>query len=223
MNNGVPFLTAPAPAASLFRDELALAERRKYMRMWELPQYHRYSPGKEHAPAAIAALAMQKGESLYDLGCGTGQAVPIFAAHGVLVRAVDIAMTPALAAWAQDKTKHLPPPRRPIFTGACLWALPMEWPRRDWIFCCDVLEHIPPARVDSVLMHMQRLMRRGGYLNIHCEPDGCGKLIGETLHLTVERPEWWVAKLGAYFDVERLEAPPSELTCLIRPKPEPTA
>ena len=209
-----------ANGTSLFKDELAVAERGKYMRMWERPEYHRYSPGAYHAPLAIAALGMKPGATLYDLGCGNGQAVPILAAHGLLVRAVDIAMTPALAAWAADKTKHLPVDRRPVFTGACLWAIPLHWPQRDYVFCCDVLEHIPPERVDSVLVHIKRLMGKAGYLSIHCHPDGCGALIGETLHLTVERPEWWMAKLGAHFFVERHEAPPSELTCVVRPKPE---
>lgn len=209
-----------ANGTSLFQDTVALRERAKYMRMWERPEYHRYSPGAAHAPRALAALGMKPGETLYDLGCGNCQAVPIFAAHGLIVRAADIAMTPALAAWAMEKTKHLPTERLPLFTGVCLWSIPMNWPPRDYVFCCDVLEHIPPGHVDSVLLHMKRLTGKAGYLNIHCAPDGCGKLIGETLHLTVERPEWWMAKLGAHFLVERHEAPPSELTCVIRPKPE---
>ncbi len=199
-------------------DTLALAERRKYMRMWERPEYHRYSPGKAHAPVAIERLDMKAGESLYDLGCGAGAAIPIFVHHGLLVRGVDIAMSPALANYALQTSKTLPPHRRPFMTAACLWALPMDWATRDWIYCVDVLEHIPPEKVDSVLFHIARLMGKGGYLSIHCHPDGCGALIGETLHLTVERPEWWLAKLAAHFAVERLPAPASELTCLIRPK-----
>lgn len=210
-----------ANGTSLFRDEVALAERRKYLRMWECPEYHRYSPGKHHAPHAIAALGMEDGQSLYDLGCGAGAAIPIFVQHGLLVLGADIAMSPALAAYALETTKHLPPERLPIMKGACLWALPMSWTARDYVYCVDVLEHIPPTRVDSVLLHIKRLLGKAGYLSIHCQPDGCGALIGEKLHLTVERPEWWLAKLSALFAVERRRAPPTELTCIIRPKPEP--
>lgn len=210
--------TALAPPKSLFRDELALAEQRKYMAMWERPEYHRYSPGKNHAPRAIEALGMQPGQTLYDLGCGTGGAIPAFVHHGLMVRGVDIAMSPALAAYVLQTTKHLPEHQRPLMTGACLWAIPADWPTRDYVFCADVLEHIPPPRVDAVLMNIDRLMYRGGYLNIHCSPDGCGALIGETLHLTVERPEWWMAKLEALFAVKRLPGPANELTCLIAPK-----
>lgn len=209
-----------ASPAVLFRDDLAVAERGKYMRMWERPEYHRYSPGKAHAPAAIERLGMQPGETLYDLGCGAGAAIPVFVQHGLLVRGVDIAMSPALAAYPREVLKHLPEERRPILTGACLWALPMDWPLRDYVYSVDVLEHIPPQRVDAVLMHMHRLMRKAAYVSIHCHPDGCGALIGETLHLTVERPDWWMQKLGGLFAVERLKAPASELTAILRHKPE---
>lgn len=208
------------PVALGGADELALAERRKYMAMWERPEYHRYSPGKAHAPEAMARLGMKPGETLYDLGCGAGAAIPLFVAHGLLVRGVDIAMSPALAAYALETTKHLPKHRRPVMTGACLWTLPLDWPRRDWVFCVDVLEHVPPAKVDAVLMHIHRLAGKAAYLSIHCHPDGCGALIGETLHLTVERPEWWLAKLGGLFDVERIPAPASELTAIVRAKRE---
>lgn len=200
-------------------DTVALAERRKYMAMWERPEYHRYSPGKEHAPHAIEALAMQNGESLYDLGCGAGAAIPIFVHHGLLVRGVDIAMSPALANYALQTTKTLPPHRRPFMTAACLWALPMDWAPRTYTFCVDVLEHIPPDKVDSVLFHIHRLTEKSAYLSIHCHPDGCGALIGETLHLTVEPPAWWLKKLEPLFHVQRLPAPESELTVIVTPKP----
>jgi len=216
MMNGTSL--APAPGKSLFHDELALAERRKYTRMWERPEYHRYSPGKNHAPRAIEALGMKAGETLYDLGCGNGAAIPIFVDHGLLVRGVDIAMSPALAAYPLKTAAHLPKERHPVMTVACLWAIPADWPTRDYVFCADVLEHIPPERVDAVLMNIDRLTYRAAYLNIHCSPDGCGALIGETLHLTVERPEWWLAKLEALFTVKRRPAPASELTAIVTPK-----
>lgn len=47
----------------------------------------------------------------------------------------------------------------------------------------------------------------GGFFQIATRPDTCGELIGETLHLTVRDPEWWVELVGRFFHVERSEAP----------------
>jgi hypothetical protein len=65
----------------------------------------------------------------------------------------------------------------------------------DLIVCTDVLEHIEPQLLDSVLRHIFLLARRGAYFVI------ATRLARETLpdgrnaHLIVQPPEWWLAKL----------------------------
>jgi len=158
-------------------------ERDKYRRMWERAEYRRYSPGLEAASRAFKQ--MRAGQTLYDLGCGTGRAGDYFHANGMDVVLVDFA--------PNANESKLP------FVEACLWR--MELPRRDWGFCADVMEHIPPEHVEAVLERIAACCSNV-YFQIHTEQDGCGRLIGETLHLTVQEPAWWFEKLRKYFVLE---------------------
>lgn len=161
------------------------SEKSKYTRMWDRPEYRRYSPGGEAVPDALKF--MSKGQTVYDLGCGTGVAGSLMAGEGMNVTLVD---------FAPNAVKYPLP-----FIEACLWE--MDLPRADWIFCADVLEHIPTDRVDDVLRKIADTCINA-YLQIHCRPDGCGALIGETLHMTVKSPEWWLAKVLEFMPAKRL-------------------
>ena len=66
----------------------------------------------------------------------------------------------------------------------------------DWFFCADVMEHIPPEFVDATLDNIAHVASKGGFFQIALSKDGCGALIGDTLHLTVESPEWWMKKIN---------------------------
>lgn len=162
---------------------LEAIERDKYRRMWERKEYRRHSPGAEAAKQAMKQ--MKAGQTVYDLGCGTGRAGEYFKKYGMDVVLVDFA--------PNAPESDLP------FIDACLWA--MNLPQRDWGFCADVMEHIPPEHVDAALACIYASCARV-YFQIHCHQDGCGKLIGETLHLTVQEPSWWIEKLRHYFVLE---------------------
>lgn len=160
-----------------------LGERDKYRRMWERKEYRRYSPGLEAAPDAFKH--MRQGESLYDLGCGTGRAGEWFSKRCMNVVLVDFAPNAVEV--------QLP------FVEACLWD--MNLPKSDWGFCADVMEHIPPQHVDDALRCIALCCKRA-YLQIHCDHDGCGKLIGEKLHLTVQSPDMWAKTVARFFKIE---------------------
>jgi len=59
--------------------------------------------------------------------------------------------------------------------------------------CTDVMEHIPPDDIDTVLRNIV-LSCRHCYFQISCVPDVMGSLIGEQLHLTVQPYAWWLEK-----------------------------
>ena len=67
----------------------------------------------------------------------------------------------------------------------------------DWIYCVDVLEHLPTEQIDAALDGFTHITRHGGFLQIALFEDGCGNLIGETLHLTVQPYAWWHEKIAA--------------------------
>lgn len=173
-------------------DAVSTRERAKYEKMWALPAY-RDDDATAHAQAARAALPMRPGESVIDFGAGAGYASAALLDAGYRVLAVDIAanaLAPAIAA------------RVPLLL-ASLWDLPVAI-AADWGFCSDVMEHVPPDRVDDVLATIRRATRRATYFSISLRPDGCGVLIGEALHLTVQPLDWWTARLSRQWAAVRV-------------------
>lgn len=161
-------------------------EREKYERMWTFAAY-RDDHATPHAEAAERALGLQPGASIIDFGAGAGYGTAWLAARGYQVLAVDFAgnaMAPAFAAL----------PR----LLADLRELPADL-IADYGLCCDVMEHIAPDDVAGVLRNIRAATRRGTYFSISLRPDACGRLIGDTLHLTVRSTDWWVDVLRAHW------------------------
>ncbi len=159
-------------------------EREKYRRMWSVPAYRNYSPGAGLATEFRARLA-KAGDTVIDLGCGTGRAADMLRQKGIEVTGFDIAEN------ALDGNISIP------FIHGCLWNMPADFPRFDWFFCADVMEHIPEEHIDAVLDNAARIAGRGGMFQIAHFEDGFGNMIGERLHLTVRPAEWWQPKIRA--------------------------
>lgn len=167
-------------------------EREKYRKIWGFKDYRRNSPGERLVTHARAHWKYEQGDTLIDLGCGTGRAGKIFAQKKFKVTLLDLAPN------CLDPDIDLP------FINACLWELP-PLPKFDWIYSADVLEHIPPEHVDAVLDSMAALTGKGGFFHIAHFRDGCGELINDRLHLTIQPPEWWQPKIQARWQVEEWE------------------
>lgn len=166
------------------------SERKKYEAMWSLPVYRKVAPGLESVDEAVELLGAQPGESIADFGCGTGRCVSAFIAKKLDGIGVDIA--------SNALEESVP------FVLASLWDAALL-PSVDYGFSCDVLEHIPTAKVDETLAAIHGAVRKGCYLNIDTIPDSMGVLIGQTLHETVRPGEWWEAKLKAVWpSVQRI-------------------
>lgn len=190
--------TAPLPRPSALGASPADAdterERRKYEEIWTHDDYRTMSPGLVNADKVglIAELRKRKCRTILDAGCGTGKLMQKlmtefgdeFAVHGFDISAN--CLDPVFEDVKDD-----------ILTVGCLWNaddLPGEF---DAVLCTDVLEHIHPDKVPAVLENLRKCTRKFAYVAIALFPDGFGpKLIGEPLHLTVEPPNWWFAKLG---------------------------
>ena len=67
----------------------------------------------------------------------------------------------------------------------------------DGIICTDVLEHIHPLDVDTVLKDIfsRTRIRAFVFLVICCRPAKKVFKDGSNVHLTIEPPEWWDEKL----------------------------
>ena len=163
---------------------VAEKERDKYERMWGADSYHDHSPGKRWVVVFEELAKPKERETLIDLGCGAGEGSAELQKLGLDVAGVD------LDDFRDDKA----PPFRamPLWND---WSFPGRFARADYGYCCDVMEHIPPEYVMLVLERMRQNCQ-SLFLCISHMPDQSGKIIGETLHLTVQPFEWWRDRLA---------------------------
>jgi len=168
-------------------DNLAERERQKYEQMWGVNAYRKHAPGEKLAQLAFEEMGMQKGNTLIDFGCGTGRPALQFQRMGAAVTGVDHASN------CLDDRVNI------NFLKCCLWDMPPNL-EADYGYCTDVMEHIPPEKVHDVLSEIKRIIRKKAFFQIATFPDGMGKHIGKTLHLTVQPASWWEAKLSEHWD-----------------------
>ena len=162
-------------------DNLAERERVKYEKVWADPSYRVVSPGMMEVDQAYRDMGCAPDMSINDYGSGTGRATKWFQDRGMRALGVDHA----------DNACETPV----LVYRASLWDM-RGVPPADFGFCCDVMEHIPPEKVDAVLAEIYRLTRRAAWFRIATRPDVMGpKLLGEPLHLTIRDAVWWSEKM----------------------------
>lgn len=76
---------------------------------------------------------------------------------------------------------------------------------RDYTICIDVLEHIEPELIDSVLEDLARVTKKKGYFTIAMYPAKRILKDGRNAHLILEDTSWWINKLCKYFDIKNLK------------------
>lgn len=69
----------------------------------------------------------------------------------------------------------------------------------------DVLEHIEPDRIDSVLDHIASLAEGLVFLSIDMKPAGKTLSDGRNAHLIQEPMEWWLPKLWTRWDLQTVQ------------------
>jgi 2-polyprenyl-3-methyl-5-hydroxy-6-metoxy-1,4-benzoquinol methylase len=162
---------------------LTSIEKEKYEKVWNLPKYRTQSPGERSVQEFLTLHS--EGESVVDIGCGTGRASLVMANKGIDIKLVDIAKN-CLDQEVADALENK-------FTQMCFWE--QEIPEADWGFCCDVMEHIPEEKVQEVLSNIHRNTDKA-FLRIHLGNDIFGPIyLKQPLHLTVQPSAWWLEKI----------------------------
>jgi hypothetical protein len=73
-----------------------------------------------------------------------------------------------------------------------------HWPCfADLVVSTDVLEHVEPERLNSVLKHIRGLARKAVFLVIATRPSNKTLTDGRNAHLILEQDEWWMERLLA--------------------------
>jgi len=181
-------------------DQVAQQEKRKYDLLWtKIPGYRDLSPGQDLAPLFLALIKkeLEEGQALIDFGCGTGRAAKEFLGHHLHVQLVDISpecLDPEIQLLLRID-------ERLQFHEACLWDLPETIKSSPWLFCCDVMEHIPENVVDTALKNMALRMENKGFFSICMKEEHCRGQLEFPLHLTVKPLEWWNEQLRRHFTI----------------------
>jgi hypothetical protein len=152
-----------------------LPEREKYIRMWAIPGYRRLAPG-EDAAAEFLDIVKPDGRVI-DFGSGTGRGALALSKAGVDVWMVDFASN-----CRDNEVLHLPFVEHDLTEPLAL--------RAPYGYCTDVMEHIPPGQVETVI---RNIMESAGtvFFQIATVPDNFGAVINQRLHLTVEPHDRW--------------------------------
>jgi hypothetical protein len=145
-------------------------------------KFHAANPGKllgfsiEAYLLEIAELVERAGaKTLLDYGCGKGYQYLAYRMHeswgGILPTCYDVGI-PSLARRPEGKF--------------------------DGVICIDVLEHIHRNDVDEILGDIFGYAQKFVFLAIGTTPAKKNFEDGRNLHLTVEPPEWWMAKIDRH-------------------------
>ena len=170
-----------------------MTEIDKYRSMWNFSEYRDLSPGFEVLSTFLEAA--KPDGLILDLGCGTGRASVELHKQGYKVYLIDFA----------DNCRDQEALELPFMEHDLTEPLNMFAP---WGFCSDVMEHIPPDDVDTVINNIMASAKKT-FFQISTVPDLFGEAIGFRLHLTVKSHSWWNAafkRLGYQISWEQARA-----------------
>lgn len=172
-------------------------EQACYEEMWQVPSYDKFSPGEEFLPLFLEHA--QAPETVLDAGCGGGAGSIALVKAGFDVEGFDIT-----EAGLRPEFKELEIP----FTEGSLWRpLPFAPKSVDWVYCTDVMEHIPPQFTMLVASQLLSVARKGVFFSIGLTPDQFGVWVGRPLHLSVYSFKEWrdnLSEIGQVVDARDL-------------------
>lgn len=168
-------------------------ERDKYSDIWSLAEYSICSPGKLYVDMFWDIAKPKLGTSLLDVGAGAGAASRVLKDKGLVVRGFDITNE----AWRHTDI--------PLLTG-CIWRDLPRGNAYDYVYCCDVMEHLPTEFTALAINEMLNVGTKAFY-SISFQEDHYGDYVGSALHLTVKPFLWWrdmLRELGTVYEARDL-------------------
>jgi uncharacterized Rossmann fold enzyme/SAM-dependent methyltransferase len=163
----------------IMRHNRPMSEAEKYRLMWSLPEYRHVAPG-ELVADEFMRIVRPLGRVI-DFGCGTGRGALRIS------RECEVVCVDFVENSRDDEAKSLP---------FVLWDFsePGTAPiQGDFGYCTDVMEHIPPEKVDTTIANLLSATPKV-FFQISTVPDNLGALIGQPLHLSVHQHDWWDEK-----------------------------
>lgn len=75
----------------------------------------------------------------------------------------------------------------------------------DLVVCTDVMEHVEPEYVTSVLRNIHALTKQGVFFQIATRPASKFLPDGRNAHLIQENGNWWLEQLMEHFDIRQFQ------------------
>lgn len=168
-------------------------EALKYGEMWKHEEYRKIAPGEELAAVFLQQARPKSGAEVIDFGCGTGRGAFMLVLPPPVGGNLKVTMLDFVNNSLDEDVRNM------LTTQAHVLRFlkrDLEQPidvAAEYGFCTDVMEHIPPDKVDQVLNNIL-LSAQHVFFGISTVEDACGALIGKTLHLSVHPFQWWMQK-----------------------------
>lgn len=152
-------------------------ERETYDNVWSVPAYSLHSPGEHYLPVFLSMAGTIMRTTVLDAGCGSGKGAVALQDAGFKVSCCDLIK---VEDWPEELA-------RTPFTEVCLWEdLRRQVGFHDWVYCCDVMEHIPITFAMLVVSRLLEVAKRGVFFSISFQPDVMGAWVGKHLHQTLQ-------------------------------------
>lgn len=129
--------------------------------------------GDKWADVVLAVAAQYEATSLLDYGCGQGS----------LVRALQTRPLGAIQRLEEYDPGIMGKDGLPSFA--------------DLVVCTDVLEHIEPERLDTVLAHLRMLARKAVFAVISLKDSNKVLADGRNAHVIIRPANWWKKRTEA--------------------------
>jgi hypothetical protein len=88
------------------------------------------------------------------------------------------------------------------------------------VTCIDVLEHIEPDNLDSVLDHLKSLILEVGFFTIHTGPAIKTLSDGRNAHLIQQPSSWWLPRIQKRFDLHTFQRTHQGFFVVVKAKDE---
>jgi ubiquinone/menaquinone biosynthesis C-methylase UbiE len=144
-------------------------------------------------------LDPQPNENVVDVGCGRGEIVLNCVARGARAIALDVSSAalqligPAAQQWTIDPTEVM-------CLRARIEAMPIRSEWADALVMSDIIEHIPGDVAPVALAECYRVLKPGGRLIIHTQPNR--RLVDTTVPILARWSRYWNVKLPSDLRME---------------------
>lgn len=190
-----------------------------YANLWAaVDQYGDISPGERYFPIFLDCIGTERGRfggsrgHVLDAGVGGGKGALALHEAGFRVTACDLT-----DAGLSDAARAVV-----TFKPACLWhdlrPLVPLWQSFDWVYCTDVLEHLPPQLTMLAIHRLLQVSAKGLFLSVGLDQDTWGSWMGTHLHQTIRPFTWWRDNLQELGDVVNARDLHVGATFLVRPR-----